>query len=177
MTIRAAVEADLPELQDIENDAGELFAEIGMLDIAEDEPPSLARLREFADAGRAWVWVDEDDRPVGYLVLGIVDGSAHVEQVSVRRAFAGRRIGVRLIEYAARWAVGRGMLDMTLTTFSAVPWNGPYYERLGFRVIPVAVLTPELRAIRAAEIDAGLDCAPRVAMRAALADLIGPVAG
>jgi hypothetical protein len=44
-----------------------------------------------------------------------------------------------------------------------VPWNAPYYERLGFR--RVDDLTPGLRAIRAAEAARGLDRWPRVAMR------------
>jgi hypothetical protein len=46
-----------------------------------------------------------------------------------------------------------------------VPWNGPYYERCGFRVLPDDDLTPGLREIRAHEIAFGLDRWPRVTMR------------
>lgn len=56
--IRAAAPSDLPLLQDIERAAGAPFAAIGMTSVAEDDPPSIATLREFADAGRAWVWTD-----------------------------------------------------------------------------------------------------------------------
>jgi hypothetical protein len=53
---------------------------------------------------------------------------------------------------------------MTLTTFADVPWNAPYYERCGFRVMAADEITPGLAAIRAAEAAAGLDRWPRVCM-------------
>ncbi|MET7767307.1 GNAT family N-acetyltransferase [Nocardia sp. NPDC005366] len=166
--IRPAAEADLPALQEIERAAGQPFATIGMTAVADDDPPTLERLREFLDAGRAWVWADDADRPIGYLVLGIIDGNAHIEQVSVHPDHAGRRIGKQLIECAARWAKAQGMRAITLTTFTDVPWNGPYYERLGFRYIPVTAEAPEMRAVRAAEAEHGLERWPRTAMRAEL---------
>ena len=46
-----------------------------------------------------------------------------------------------------------------------MPWNGPYYERCGFRVLADDELTPGLREIRAHEIALGLDRWPRVCMR------------
>ncbi|MFE7744654.1 GNAT family N-acetyltransferase [Nocardia sp. NPDC057455] len=160
---------DLTVLQDIERAAGTPFAEIGMAAVADDEPPSTAALREFQQAGRAWVWT-EDDLPIGYLVAGVVDEIAHIEQVSVRPDYAGRRIGKRLIDRAARWAATAGMPAMTLTTFTEVPWNGPYYERLGFRYLSSDEETPGLIAVRAAEQAHGLDRWPRACMRAELAD-------
>ncbi|MGW4366826.1 GNAT family N-acetyltransferase [Nocardia takedensis] len=170
--IRAAGEADLPVLREIEVAAGAPFAAIGMTEIAEDDPPTLERLRAFAEAGRAWVWIERDE-PVAYLVLGVVDGAAHIEQVSVRPDFAGRRIGLALIRHAARWALARGIDTMTLTTFTEVPWNGPYYRRAGFREIAPADLGPRLRAIREAEVAHGLDrTSPRTAMRAACAEVL-----
>ncbi|WP_156371046.1 GNAT family N-acetyltransferase [Nocardia arizonensis] len=164
--IRAATEADLPILRDIEDATGAPFAAVGMTEVAEDEAPSLEQLRGFAVAGRAWVWADDHDRPVGYLILGIVDGLAHIDQVSVHPDHAGRRIGARLIAHAARWALDHGMDAITLTTFTEVAWNGPYYERLGFRRIPDADLSEQMRAVRAAEAAHGLDRWPRAAMSA-----------
>ncbi|MEU6831289.1 GNAT family N-acetyltransferase [Nocardia beijingensis] len=165
--IRPATPEDLPVLQDIERVAGEPFAEIGMTAVADDEPPSLATLRQFQQAGRAWVWTD-DDLPIGYLVAGVVDGNAHIEQVSVRPEHARRRIGKRLLDRAARWAAAAGLPALTLTTFTEVPWNGPYYERLGFRYLSAGEETPGLVALRAAERAHGLDRWPRACMRAEL---------
>lgn len=166
--IRAATEDDLPVLREIELAAGKPFADLGMADVAEDEPPSLAVLREFQQAGSAWVYADDSGPPVGYLLAEVVDGNAHIEQVSVDPEYAGRRIGKRLIEHAARWARERNLPALTLTTFTEVPWNGPYYERLGFRYLTAAEETPGLRSVRAAEAAGGLDRWPRACMRVGL---------
>jgi GNAT superfamily N-acetyltransferase len=53
---------------------------------------------------------------------------------------------------------------VTLTTFRDVPWNGPFYERLGFRVVAGAELSAALRAIADDETRRGLDPSRRVAM-------------
>ena len=58
-----------------------------------------------------------------------------------------------------------GPAPLTLTTFAEVPWNAPYYARIGFRVLADAELSPGLRAIRAHEAALGLDRWPRVCMR------------
>ena len=58
----------------------------------------------------------------------------------------------------------RGLAAQTLTTFRDVAWNGPYYARLGFTVVPAEALTPGLRELRAAETARGLDRWPRVVM-------------
>lgn len=168
--IRPATEAEIPILQEIERRAGAPFADIGMTAVADDDPPSADTLREFITAGRAWVWPDEVGLPVGYLVLGLVDGQPHIDQVSVDPAYSGLRIGKRLIDHAVRWAGEQGLRELTLTTFTEVPWNGPYYERLGFRYVAAAEETPGLRAVRAAEIAHGLDEWPRACMRVDLDD-------
>jgi GNAT superfamily N-acetyltransferase len=129
-----------------------------MTAIAEDEPPSLDTLRSYQRDGRAWV---AGDPPYAYLIAAWVDGNLHIEQVSVHPDRAGERIGRDLIEHVAAWA----RAPLTLTTFAEVPWNAPYYGRLGFRVLRDDELTPAMRAIRAAEAAHGLDRWPRVVMR------------
>jgi GNAT superfamily N-acetyltransferase len=164
-TIRAAREEDLPVLRDIERAAGKCFAEIGMSFVADDEPPSLEVLREFQRDGRAWVRTAGGDRPAAYLIAAIVDGNAHIDQVSVHPDHAHRRIGRALTDHLMGWARRRGLPALTLTTYTEVEWNGPYYERCGFRYLADAELTPGLRALRAAEAARGLDRWPRGCMR------------
>ncbi len=53
---------------------------------------------------------------------------------------------------------------MTLTTYRDVPWNAPYYARLGFEVVADEDLGPGLRAVRELEVERGLDRWPRVVM-------------
>jgi GNAT superfamily N-acetyltransferase len=163
--IRAARAAELPVLQDIERAASTLFVDWGRAEIAADEPPTLEELRRYQQQGRAWVAVNAHDRPVAYLLADIVDGNAHVEQVSVHPRHARRGLGKALIEQAVAWARQQGLGAVTLTTFTDVPWNAPYYERLGFRRLSDEGLTPGLRAIRAREAAVGLDRWPRCCMR------------
>ncbi|MEU9619163.1 MULTISPECIES: GNAT family N-acetyltransferase [unclassified Streptomyces] len=165
MRIRTTRRSDLPLLQDIERAAGEPFRALGMTAIADDDPPPLDLLDGYRLAGRAWVAADADDRPVGYLIADPVDGAAHIEQVSVHPSAARRGLGSTLIDHLAAWAADRRLSALTLTTFSHVPWNAPYYTRLGFRTLTESELTEGLRKIRAEEAEHGLDRWPRVCMR------------
>ncbi|MFF1379084.1 GNAT family N-acetyltransferase [Streptomyces sp. NPDC058308] len=176
--IRPATVADLPALQDIERAAGEPFRALGMAAIADDEPFSVEELDRFRRAGRAWVAADADDRPVGYLIGEPLADSAdgdptdpvfHIEQVSVHPRAARRGVGRDLIEHVARWARAQGAAALTLATFADVPWNAPYYARIGFRPLADARLSPALRGIRAHEAELGLDRWPRLCMRRDLA--------
>ncbi|MEV0580636.1 GNAT family N-acetyltransferase [Streptomyces sp. RTGN2] len=165
MRIRPARRSDLPLLQDIERAAGEPFRTLGMNCVADDDPPPLELLDGYRGAGRAWVATGPDDRPLGYLIADPVDGAAHIEQVSVHPSAARRGLGSALIDHVDRWAAREGLTSLTLTTFSQVPWNAPYYTRLGFQVLTDSGLTDGLRRIRAEEAQHGLDRWPRVCMR------------
>jgi ribosomal protein S18 acetylase RimI-like enzyme len=165
MTIRAARADELPALQDIERAAGQPFADIGMTEIAQDEPYPLAELAACARAGLLWVTADELDQPVAYLMASVVDGCLHVDQVSVHPGSARRGLGRELLEHAASRAAADGLAALTLTTFADVPWNAPYYRRCGFRVLEETELTPGLRAIRQHEAELGLARWTRVCLR------------
>lgn len=165
MPIRIAAADELALLSAIEVAAGEAFRALGMDAVADDAPPTVEELAAYQVDGRAWVAVDDADRPVGYALAMKVDGGAHLEQVTVHPAAAGHRIGSALIDEVDRWAAGRGLAWLTLTTFVDVPWNAPYYERLGFRAIAAETLTAGLRSIREHERAHGLDAWRRVAMR------------
>ncbi|GAA0327331.1 GNAT family N-acetyltransferase [Actinoallomurus spadix] len=164
MRIRAARAGELAILQDIEVAAGRCFRDVGMPDIAEDEPFPLGELLRYQESGMAWVAADAADRPVAYLVAVPIDAGVHVEQVSVHPDHARRRIGRSLLDHVAAWAETVGAPALTLTTFEDVPWNAPYYVRCGFRRLTEAELTPGLRAIRRREAALGLDRWPRVCM-------------
>ncbi|MFD7102013.1 GNAT family N-acetyltransferase [Streptomyces celluloflavus] len=163
--IRPAKKTEIPRLRDIERAAGRLFIDLDMTAVAEDEPPSPELLRKFIEGGRAWVHVDEQDGPVAYALAELVDGCAHIEQVSLDPAHSGKRIGAGLVEHIADWARTQDAEALTLTTFTDVAWNGPYYERCGFRWLTEGELTPGLREIRGVEAAHGLDRWPRGCMR------------
>ncbi|SCG71075.1 GNAT family N-acetyltransferase [Micromonospora humi] len=162
---RTARVDELADVQRIEVASGAPFREIGMHLVADMPPLPRDALAAGQRAGRLRVAVDPADRPIGFVLVDLVDGAAHVQQLSVDPAYARRGIGRGLLDEVARWAAGERLPALTLTTFRSVPWNGPYYARCGFRELAEAELTPGLTGLLAAEAALGLDPADRVAMR------------
>ncbi|MEU4804464.1 GNAT family N-acetyltransferase [Actinosynnema sp. NPDC023587] len=156
MDIRPARPDEFPLLQRIEDASGAPFRDFGMPEIADDDHLPLDEL------ARSHVWVAADPGPVAWIAVVELDGHAHVEQVSVHPDHARRGIGARLLDHVQEWAAGRGLAGLTLTTFRDIPWNAPYYERLGFR--EVAELSPALAAVVAEEARRGLDPVKRVCL-------------
>jgi GNAT superfamily N-acetyltransferase len=160
--IRPAQPDDYPALQDIEVRAGERFRDIGMGDIADAKPYSED---ELAAAAAVLVATDAADAPVGYAMVGIVDGHAHLEQLSVVPEHGGQGIGTALLDAVAEWATARGDAEVTLTTFRGVPFNAPLYARRGFSVVDEPDWTEGLREVVEREARHGLDPSTRVVMR------------
>lgn len=164
MGIRAAVEADLPVVIAIQAMAGQLFRDFNMGTVADGELPTAEHLLPAVHDGRLMVTVDGNDVLVGFALVEWVDARAHLDQVSVDPTFAGRGFGRQLMGAVEQWGRKRGSHAITLTTFIDVPWNGPYYRRLGWLELPASELGPELAALRRHEAALGLDAWPRTAM-------------
>lgn len=163
--IREARAEDLPEMRAIEVAAGEAFRTLGMGAVADDAPPSLEALANYQRDGRAWVATDSGDVAVAYILVDLVDRFAHIEQVTVHPLHARQGLGGQLIDEAARWAAIFGLDGMTLTAFEEVPWNAPYYARLGFRPVPEREWPGGLYRIVQSERAHGLDAWPRIVMK------------
>lgn len=165
MEIRPAVFADCVRMQQIERAAGEMFRDVGMPEIADDAPPSMEELERYVRTGSAWVAASGSGPLEAYLLADRIDDALHIEQVSVDPAYGRLGRGRALIEHAAGQAAELSCSALTLTTFIDVPWNAPYYRRLGFAEIPDVGLTPGLAAVRRREAQIGLDRWPRTAMQ------------
>ena len=155
--IRPAAEEDRDLLRDVELASGQLFREVGMAAIADDEPMWLDEWSRYRPLTFVW---EEDGVVAGFVMCEPLGDALHIEQLSVDPAFGRRGIGAALVRYACDVvAEGRAV---TLTTFRDVPWNMPFYERLGFveHVDP----SPELRARSEEESAAGLGPVTRVIM-------------
>ena len=163
--IRLAQLGDVARMQAIEVDAGDTFRTIGLNSIADDDPPTAELLAAHIDSGTAWIAESGEGLGVGYAIASMVDGEGHLDQVSTIAEAAGYGIGRQLIDQACNWTLANEMPSITLTTFRDVPWNGPYYRRLGFVELPEARWGPELTALVASERRAGIEVLPRIAMR------------
>lgn len=112
--------------------------------------------------------------PVGFARLEIVDGHAHLEQLSVHPSHGRQGVGAELLDAACRWAADNGHCVVTLSTFADIPWNAPFYARHGFVPVPDDHLTPGLRALRRRELELGLDAQGR---RTVMVKLVEPSQG
>ncbi|ETH87020.1 acetyltransferase, GNAT family [Bordetella pertussis STO1-CHOC-0018] len=81
----------------------------------------------------------------------------------------GGGIGGRLVRAAIDAAAAAGLPAITLTTFRDLPWNQPFYARLGFATLQADGLNVRLQAILAREASLGLPAARRCAMRREIA--------
>ena len=151
--IRLARASELEELQEIERAAGALFAQIGLPEVAESEPLPLDFLEEQQEA--ELVWVAEAEGPLaGFMVATELEGTCYLEEISVHPAYGRQGIGKSLIEFLCGWARNNGYQAITLSTFQDVPWNAPYYLRLGFRMLDTEEMSLELKELLAEETQA-----------------------
>jgi GNAT superfamily N-acetyltransferase len=167
-------------LADVERDGDRRYAGYDGVPAGFDDVASLSSLEDAGGEGRLWVAVvssggtagdePDDGRIIGFVMAEMVDGLAHMAQVSVRLAFQGNGLGRRLIQTVCDWARKRALAGVTLCTFGDVEWNRPLYGHLGFVVVPEEQWTPGLRALFEADGELGLDLERRVVMRRGLDD-------
>jgi GNAT superfamily N-acetyltransferase len=163
-SIREATATDLPALSAIERAAAEMFRHSQHPQLA-DFPLACAHLQS---AEGVWVVVDGQQRPVGFAIVCRVGRALHLQELDVHPQHARRGLGGRLIEAIADRARSQGVPELTLSTCADIPWNAPYYARLGFRTLAVTELTAELLEVRRAETAAGLPMQHRVCMQRTL---------
>ncbi len=155
-SIRAARPHEFPDLREIEFAADQLYESVGIGPFTSDDAED-----HFDEAVLVLV---TGEPPVGFICVEFVDGIPHIWQLSVHPDHVRQGLGRSLVEAASSWARSTGFDAITLTTYRDVPWNGPFYESLGFVV--VHDLSPGLEAIREHEREMGNDAfGRRVAMK------------
>jgi GNAT superfamily N-acetyltransferase len=161
-SLRPAAPAEIPLIREIERASAQRF--VGLMDaLAADEPspPEILAARIASDG--LLVAVDTD-APIAFVMFRPVEDGLYVEQIDVLPAFEGRRIGAALLDAVAERARADGLARLTLSTFRDVPWNAPWYRRLGFTDIADDALTSGLLDIRREHLARGLDERLRVFM-------------
>lgn len=163
-TIREARPSDLSALSAIELAAAKLLdghAPHSILEVATSQETLEHAQRE----GLLLVAV-VDELPVGFALLKPFGREVlHLDELDVHPDHGRRGVGARLVAAAVDVAALGGFDRVTLSTFRDVPWNRPFYAKMGFNVIPPADLSPELRAVVENEKRRGLDVSRRVVMQ------------
>ena len=162
-SIRPAQAVDVPALPAIELAAAQLLRGHAPESVLA-ETTAVHRFADAARNGRLWVAAN-GSVPVGFaLVAMLADDLPHLEELDVHPSHGRLGLGTALVRTVCEWATVSRYHMLTLTTFRAVPWNLPFYTRLGFEEIPPDMLRPELAAVVAEEAHRGLDPTARAVM-------------
>ena len=164
ISYRFAVPDEAEMVRAIEYEAAQRFATVGLTGIADARPMNVDFVRRKIEASEIIVAVNDTGNCVAFVMFARLATRFYIEELDVLTTWAGRRIGARLIDEVAVLARQAGVPQLVLSTFRDVPWNAPYYRRLGFSVIESECLDAKLRAIRAAHVARGLDETKRVFM-------------
>jgi GNAT superfamily N-acetyltransferase len=165
--IALARPTDLPLLPAIELAAARLLVGHAPESVLA-EATSQEVLKRVQNDGHLWVAL-ADDVPVGFARIEILErAAAHLDEIDVHPDHGRRGLGSKLVKAVCDWAAREGYSSVTLLTFRDVPWNMPFYARLGFEVVRANELSPELGALVQEETRRGLDPERRVVMRLSL---------
>ncbi|QDZ02161.1 GNAT family N-acetyltransferase [Nitratireductor mangrovi] len=127
---------DDPLLLVVENRAAELFRNHGYPDLADDPFDNMEDFRAMIGANRVWVAIAPEGLPVGYAVAGPLDDLVHLRELSVDPAHGRRGVGAALVRTVLAAAKHQAAGGVSLTTFRDVPFNRPFYKKLGFEELP-----------------------------------------
>ncbi len=95
----------------------------------------------------------------------------HLDELDVLPEHGCRGVGSALLRAVENRARNSDYTEITRTTFRDVPWNAPFYSRIGFEAIPEEELDEELLRRLSDESALGLERSRRVAMRESLSSL------
>jgi GNAT superfamily N-acetyltransferase len=166
--IRLARIPELPQLANLEQSAAMRFQGTPYAFFVEAQPLPLDFVQQRFQAGQVWVAVDPQDTVVGYAVTREVDDTLYLQEIDVEPTHGQKGLGTALVETVRAWAKLWGYGLMSLSTFRNIPWNAPFYAKLGFRILDEAELTAGFQQIRQQEREAGWPIGDRVIMHCAL---------
>jgi len=166
--IRRAIPEDVAVLPEIERLAGHLFktypGELGIPEEMYENPNSVETFATAQGAGRLWVATASGGELVGFALVMEIEWYAHLEEIGVLPTYGGKGIGSALLARVCSWAKDTGYPAVTLRTFRDVPWNAPFYQSRGFRIVDNAALSAAHVRLEASERQHGLRTDIRVTM-------------
>jgi GNAT superfamily N-acetyltransferase len=161
--IRFAHVEELALLAQIERSAATLFLDTPYAFLVDAEPLPLEFVQQRFQAGQVWVAV-EQQVVIGYALTRKVDATLYLQEIDVEPKHGRRGIGTALIATIQAWAKLSGYSVLSLSTFRDIPWNAPFYAKLGFHILDESELKAGFQQLRRQELAAGLPIADRVIM-------------
>jgi len=159
--IRLARAADLPCLPDLEMAAAQRFLSSLHPDAAQGYPISVALHQTWLAHDGVWIAATAQGELAGFAAWVPLAMDMYVVELDVHPVHARRRVGAQLLDALSALGGRLGFGRLVLRTFRDVPWNAPYYQRLGFEALNEREEHPELTSVRRHEASVGLDSGQR----------------
>jgi GNAT superfamily N-acetyltransferase len=169
-SLRPRREADDDALLGIENRAAQLFRAHGYGAVSDHPFPDVASIRSLFSIGETVLATDRDHRPAAFIVTARLGRYLHIHELSVDPDHGRKGLGSALVRVAIAAAEGQLLSGVSLTTFRDVPFNAPFYEKLGFLAVDPADADPSLAARLEIERPEGVPSSSRVLMVRTLTD-------
>lgn len=163
-SIRLARPEDAKYLPEIERAASVLFADDPAAAEMDFEDTWTAEEHARLIAKGHCLIAEKDERIVGFLATQPYGRELHIWEMDVHPDAQGQGIGAVMLRACLVDAENAGFRAVTLTTFRDLPWNGPFYGRIGFVEVEDIDAHPRLAQELAEEAAAGLPPDRRVAM-------------
>jgi ribosomal protein S18 acetylase RimI-like enzyme len=160
--IRRAQSYDIPLLEYVERSAAEIFRTANLGFLADGDTVDPKALAAMSQASHLWVAVNRFDQPLGFVGGEYLSGNFHIVEISVAKEFQGKGVGKALMNTMVEHIRREGYKSITLTTYKNLPWNGPWYSRMGFFEVNAQDMGRAYLQILESE---GLDLRSRCVMR------------
>ena len=163
--IRKTFPSDILQLMQIEHSANQAFAQIPQLKwLAESAVMSSDQHLDLIQNHNAFVAMNAKNQAVGFLYAEKQAQDLYIIELDVAAEYQQQGIGRQLMIHVIDFARQQGFQAVTLTTFTDVAWNRPFYEKLGFKRLNPQNLKPYLKQKIAHEIEQGFIHESRCAM-------------
>ena len=161
--IRNASPEDIKFLPDIEKEAARLFIKYGLEAGVFNDVSSISDLQAAQKNELLWI-AEFKKKIIGFAFAEKISSGLVLLEIDVLPVFNQQGIGTALVRKVLANAQKKGFNRVFLTTFKEIPWNYPFYKKLGFKVVNSDKYEEDIIRIVDRENSAGLDKEKRVVM-------------
>lgn len=166
LKIRKTFPSDIHLLIEIEYSANQAFTQIPQLKwLAESAVMSSDQHLDLIQNHDAFVAVNAQNQVIGFLYAEKQAQDLYIIELDVAAEYQKQGVGRQLMTYIIDFAKQQGFQAVTLTTFTDVAWNRPFYEKLGFKLLNPQNLKPYLKQKIDNEVEHGFVGDSRCAMQ------------
>ncbi|ESK38740.1 hypothetical protein P256_01559 [Acinetobacter nectaris CIP 110549] len=134
--IRNTILSDIEQLIEIEKSANQIFAKTtDLMWLKDSKTISYETHLYFINNYYSIVAIGQTNSPIGFLYARIYENDLYILEIDVMEAFQKKGIGRMLMSHVIQYARCAGIPRVTLTTFTHVEWNKPFYESIGFNIL------------------------------------------